>query len=515
MRNNRNIRQSGKSHMKLFLITFLLLTANSTNYCQQPSLKYDCDCSKIGLDPIWADTNKVSCYLIPVERNYSAPRGNKYFLAVAVVAGLSLAPKEPLLYLHGGPGIAALSNLPYYLKTKTFSRLRQNHALIFFDYRGTGFSEPNMCKTLSDSLDALSDTLSTEELITKQALLYSNCKSDLLQQDILPSDFSSLQSAADAETIRKELGITWWNIYSVSHGTTVALNMMRTFPENIRSVILDSPFPPNAPWMDFVHPFDTCFKVLEKTIARDPLYAELFPSIRNDFVKIAKRLQVNPLVIPASKENNSLAPPGSFDDRDFAWSVWNSMLDPKTIRLVPLALKEMASGNDSVLMMWALFFNDPNSFGEFSEAQSRAILGFETKPRFKEHTENYLLNKFPDFASFITKGLDEELNEVFRPEIPPNDYFDPVTSDIPTLIFSGEYDPVCPPLFADITSKTLYNSTVIIVPSASHAAMYADECTREIGAKFYLDPGIKPNLDCLLKRKQIEFVTSDIINFLR
>ncbi len=501
--------------MKLFLITFLLLITYSESLFQQNLPDYNCDCNKIGLDSLWVDTNKVSCYLIPVERNYTAPRGNNYFLAVAIAPALSLEPKEPLLYLHGGPGIATLSNLTYYLKTKTFSLLRQNHALIFFDYRGTGFSEPNMCKTLSDSLNAISDTLSTEELITKQALLYSNCKSDLLKQDILPSDFSSLQSAADAESIRKELGIKKWNIYSVSHGTTVALNLIRTFPENIHSVILDSPFPPNAPWIDFVHPFDTCFKVLEKKLSEDSFYAEQFPSIRNDFVKITNHLQIAPLVIPASIDNYELIHSSLFDDRDFAWSVWKAMLDPKTIRLVPLALKEIASGNNTVLLKWALFFNDPNSFGEFSAAQSRAILGYETKPQFGEQTENYIIKKFPEFASLISIGLDDELNKVFRPEIPPKEYFDAIKSNIPTLIFSGEYDPVCPPIFADITSNTLDNSTVIVVPSASHAAMYADECTREIGAKFYLDPGMKPSFECLLKRKQIEFITSDIIKFLK
>lgn len=501
--------------MKLFLITLLLLITCSICFCQQNILNYKCDCSKIGLDSVWADTNKVSCYLIPVERNYIEPRGNMYFLAVATAPALSIDPQKPLLYLHGGPGIATLSNFPRYLKSKTFSQLRQDHALIFFDYRGTGFSEPVLCKTLSDSLYAISDTISNNELITREAVFYSNCKTELLNQDVLLTDFSSLQSAADAEAIRKELGINEWDIYSVSHGTTVALNMMRSFPEHIHRVILDSPFPPNAPWIDFIHPFDTCFKVLEKKITQDSLYAKLFPSIRSDFVRITNRLKKTPFVMPVSSQNDTTVHSNSFDDGDFAWSVWSAMLDPKSICLIPLALKEMASGNDTVLLQWALLFNDPNSFGEFSSAQNQAILGFENKPRFEEETEKFLLNKFPDFASFITPGLDDAINEVYRPEIPPKEYFEAVTSNIPTLIFSGEYDPVCPPLFANITSKTLNYSTVIIVPSASHAAMYTDDCTRKIGAAFYLGLEIKPNIECVMKRKQIEFVTSDILNSLK
>jgi len=477
--------------------------------------KYSCNCSKIGLDPVWADTNKVSCYLIPVERNFIKPRNENYLLAVATVPALSISPKEPLLYLHGGPGIATLSNFPRYLKSKTFTLLRQDHALVFFDYRGTGFSEPTLCKTLSDSLHAISDTISLKERITKETSLYSNCKTNLLKQSVHLSDFSSLQSAADAEIIRKELEIKKLVIYSVSHGTTVALNMMRTFPKHINSVILDSPFPPNAPWLDFVHPFDTCFKVLEKKISQDSLYAKLFPSIRNDFVKISNRLSKSSFTMPSNKGKDGTIHSASFTNNDFAWSVWTAMLDPYYIRLVPLALKEIASGNDSVLLRWALLFNDPNSFGEFAPAQSRAILGYETKPRFEEEKENYLLKYFPDFSHLITPGLDSAINIVYRPEIPPKDYFDAVNSDIPTLVISGEYDPVCPPLFANMTSKTLSNSTVMIVPSASHAALYADECTRTIGATFYLHPGRKPDMECLKKRKRINFVTTDIFSQLK
>ena len=337
----------------------------------------------------------------------------------------------------------------------------------------------------------------------------------MLKQGILLSDFSSLQSASDAETIRKELGINDWSIYSVSHGTTVALHMMRSFPQHIKSVILDSTFPPNAPWLDFVQPFDTCFKVLEKRIKDDSLYNHLFPSIRNDFLKITQRLQKDPFAIPNLDSVGNIIQTNYFDDEDFVWSVWTAMLDPYSITLIPLALQEIAKGNDSVLLQWALIFNDPNSFGEFSSAQSRAILGYETKPRHPKETENYIIKSFPDLASFITPGLDSAINNVYRPEIPPKEYFDAVNSNIPTLIFAGEYDPVCPPLFANITAETLSNSTVIIVPNASHASMFIDDCTRTIAATFYFDPEMKVNVDCVMQRKKMEFVREDIMGELK
>jgi len=485
-------------------------------FCQQGLNNYNCNCSKIGLDSVWADTNKISCYRIPVERNFLNPGTKKYFLAVATAPAINTSPKEPLLYLHGGPGIATLSNFPRYLKLKTFSQLRENHSLIFFDYRGTGYSEPVLCDKLSDSVKAISNAkLPDETRILKTTAAYSVCKEQLLKEGILLSDFSTLQSAADAEAIRKVLGIKNWNIYSVSHGTTVALNMMRNFPAHIRSVILDSPFPPNAPWMDFIHPFDTAFSVLKNRLSQDPVYAKIFPSIKNDFVKITSRLSKTPFSLPKKHGNKNAVQSYLFDDGDFAWSVWTAMLDPYTIPLIPLALKEIAAGNDSVLLQWALLFNDPNSFGKFALAQSKAILYYESKPRFEEETEKYLLKKFPEYASFITPGLESALYYTYRPESAPSHYFKAVKSKIPTLVFSGEYDPVCPPFFATFTAKTLSNSSVIIVPSASHAAMFVDDCTRKIGREFYLNPGNKPDMNCVSQRKKIDFVISDILKHLK
>ncbi len=469
------------------------------------------DCKKIGLDKVWAEANDISCYLIPVERNFATPRGETYSLAVAVAPALNATPKEPLLYLHGGPGIATLENMPRYLRSETFSQLRENHALIFFDYRGTGFSEPSFCTTLSLSLWAISNTNSTRgELISRTTSAYVKCKEESLKLGVHVADFSTVQSAADAETIRRRLGIEYWNIYAVSHGTTVALNMMRSFPDHIRSVILDSPFPPNAPRMDFIHPFDSAFKALQARLNRDSKLSKMFPSIKNDFVKVTDRLRKAASTQATSKRAGADLK-YAFDERNFVWAVWRAMLDPKTIPLVPSALKEMAEGSDEVFLKWSKLLNNPNSFGKFSLAQSKAILLFESKPRFEEETEEYLLKNFPDFAGFIDPGLEASLIKAFRPDSPSQEYFKPVRSSIPTLVFSGEFDPVCPPSFARTTAKTLTIASIIVVPDASHAAIHADDCTRGIGKEFYLNPAKKPTVKCLGERKPIEFVTSEIL----
>ena len=48
------------------------------------------------------------------------------------------------------------------------------------------------------------------------------------------------------------------------------------------------------------------------------------------------------------------------------------------------------------------------------------------------------------------------------------DYAQPVKSDLPVLILTGQWDPVTPPSNAERAAKTLTNSLNIVVPSGAH-----------------------------------------------
>lgn len=488
--------------MKYLLTVSVLFIFSKNSFCQQS--KYQCPCNKIGLDTAWAQSNKISCYLIPVKKDISKSSTGKFYLAAVVAQSLATTNEAPLLYLHGGPGIATLGNIPKYLQSKTWKDIREKHSLIFFDYRGTGFSEPALCPGMVDSLTVFSKTNpSVKQKKEYEILLYKNCREQHSKEGIDVSSFSAMQLAADAEAIRKSLQITNWNVYGVSFGTTVALNMIRNHSKHIKAIIFDSPFPPNAPWLDFVRPFDTCFKVLEKNIAADPIAAAAFPAVRNDFVNAIKRLNKVPFKVKYGTYSYDVT------GDDFAWGIWSALLSPKAIPLVPIAIKEVANGNDSVLSKLITVFSQPDSYGKFSETQSRAILCYEGRPRKAEESEASLRTQYPDFASFIS-AFDEAICTVWRPDIAAEKIFAPVVSNVPVLILSGEYDPVCPPVFGDITAASLSNSVHLVVPAASHAAIHADDCIRSIAVSFLLDPSIKPDEKCVRERMKINFVTADL-----
>jgi pimeloyl-ACP methyl ester carboxylesterase len=496
---------------QLFLLLFFLFIKDN---CLAQKNNFQCPCSKIGIDERWADSNKVQCFLIPVDKAYKQTSGGKYYLAAATAVSQNKSKELPLLYLHGGPGISTLGNLPSYLKSPTWKLMREKHDLVFFDYRGTGFSEPGLCTYLPDSLSAFARTNPAQNAIKeKEVSLYQRCKDSLLKQGIHLETFSSFQLAADVDAIRQALKIDKWNVYSVSYGTTVALNVIRSFPSGLTSVILDSPFPPNAPWVDFVRPFDTCFKVLEKRLTQDASTAEQFATLRSDFAAAVKRLNEKPVRLLPPEKNDS-AYTYNYTGDDFAWSIWSAMLKPKAIPFVPLAIREVANGNDSVLQLWSTAFSSPDAHGKFSATQSNAILCFEGKPQNPEDSQDSLLKKYPELSSF-NAGFNVPVCNVWRPDIPPKEIFDPVVSNVPVLILAGEYDPVCPPFFGELTAKTLSRSKFLLIPSASHAAIHADDCTRNIAYDFLSFPGKELPVQCIALRPKMVFLEKNLYSALK
>lgn len=441
---------------------------------------------------------------MPVPR--SANNKGTYNLAVVRAPALGKVSKEPLLYLHGGPGIATLSNVKRYLASKTWEELRMDRPLIFFDYRGTGYSEPELCLGLMDSLGSTKTRqLSWDDQQSYKYALMRKCREDMMKEGVDVASFSSFQSAEDAEAIRKALGIDKWNVYGVSHGTTVALHLLRNHAANVSAMILDSPFPPNAPWPDFVRPFAESFKVLEKNIAADKANAARFPSVRKDFVTAVSNMNKEPYKVKINEQGDVYPVTGD----NFAWSIWSAMLKPAAIPFVPLAIEEAAKGNYGFLEKWGQAFSDQDRYGKFSELQSKAILCYEGHPRTESDSKASLQKNYPDFTSF-NLDFEGELCKAWQPVSAPPSYFEAVKSNVPVLILSGEYDPVCPPMFGELTAKTLSNSTFITVPAASHAAIHADDCVRGIAKAFIASPSKKVSTSCVLKREKIEFVQSGL-----
>ena len=89
---------------------------------------------------------------------------------------------------------------------------------------------------------------------------------------------------------------------------------------------------------------------------------------------------------------------------------------------------------------------------------------------------------------------------------------EPVESDVPTLLLSGEFDPITPPRNAELVAQGLPNSILYTAPFTGHGAALSDPCAAELVAAFLEGP-LSPSFPTCIEEegRPARFVTDDEI----
>jgi hypothetical protein len=105
---------------------------------------------------------------------------------------------------------------------------------------------------------------------------------------------------------------------------------------------------------------------------------------------------------------------------------------------------------------------------------------------------------YPQVGSLCQDSLDiRDYCAVWNVEPLSDDVGDPVVSDIPTLVMSGEFDPNTPPGGGSLVAETLSNSYVYVFPGISHSVLSNSLCTQSITVDFLDDPTHEPDASCI------------------
>ena len=178
----------------------------------------------------------ITCGFLTVPENRADPdRTIRLFVT-------RVAPPERL---HEDPVLVAgtnLGNAPNYGGIAPVAQ-RVGREAILLDARGVGHSEPSLACPEVESLQPSSLAASTTDPDTQRSFLaaVSECRDRLESEGIDLDSYTVDAMAADAEDLRRALGIELWNIHTYGTASRIALEMLRSHPEGIRAVFLDSP----------------------------------------------------------------------------------------------------------------------------------------------------------------------------------------------------------------------------------------------------------------------------------
>jgi pimeloyl-ACP methyl ester carboxylesterase len=184
-----------------------------------------------------------------------------------------------------------------------------------------------------------------------------------------------------------------------------------------------------------------------------------------------------------------------------AGTLFGALYSPLAASLIP-AIVERAEQDDFQGMLALALMNDGLT-DNMSIGMQLSVLCAEDFPRItpeeREREGNstmfgeHLMETRMQACEFWPKGT------------VPADYYEPVQSAVPTLILSGELDPVTPPTWGDLAAKTLSNAKHLIAPGTGHGVLGTGCGMRLI--RDFLDRGSVEGLDesCLASLKRPPF----------
>lgn len=403
-----------------------------------------------------AATVDARCTTLEVPENRAAPDGRRIKLAIAWVASeAKQAEPDPVFMIAGGPGQGARESYP--TAQRAFREVLRKRNVILVDQRGTGDSHALSCRdeTGANAFGEAQD-FSPEGF----ARFARDC---LAKLDADPRYYTTSDGVADLEAVREALGVEQIDLLGISYGTRVAQEYLRRYPAHTRAVVLDGVVPPDlALGSEHARNLESSLDLQFARCAKDPACAKAFGSPRESLSALLAKLREAPMPVRYHDPLTNEVREAPLTADAVAGVVRLFAYAPNVAGMLPLALHEAQTGNPEPLMAQAQMLQ--SLIGE------SIMHGMQLSVICAEDVD--LLKPDPADAGSLLGNQLIEMTQVQCKEWPagtrPKDFHDPVTSDKPVLLFSGEFDPVTPPKYGDRVVKTLANGRHLVARGQGH-----------------------------------------------
>jgi pimeloyl-ACP methyl ester carboxylesterase len=440
---------------------------------------------------------ELLCGKLTVFENRERGVGRKIDLNVVVLPAFDQPTKrEPLFHLEGGPGVDATGVAMFYATDG--KNYRRRHDVVLVDQRGTGKSNPLSIPQKKTPQDYLSEMYSVDYVQKLRQTLEEHA--DLTQ-------YTTSIAMGDLDDVRAWLGYDRINLFGLSYGTRAALVYLRQHPEHVYTVTLMGVAPTYLK-MPMYHSEAAAraMDLLLQECERDAPCHQAFPQIRDDWTNLLAQLERAPARVEYSPKDKSTPTTVEIQRDIFAEKIRNWMYSRDSASRIPFIIHQAAHGD------WAPFLRDaitPSVSDFIADGMYLSVTCAEDVP-FIDQAEAARMNAGNPFGNYRVFQQTRACRMWPRGQIPAN-FRDPVSSNVPVLIFSGKMDPVTPPQRGEEVAHYLPNSRHVIIPEGGHGpfGLTNVECVDRIIIEF-MDKGDAKNLDvtCIDRMAPPPFVTS-------
>jgi pimeloyl-ACP methyl ester carboxylesterase len=420
-------------------------------------------------------------------------------LNIVVIPAIHPTPAaEPVFWLEGGPGGAAMQAAAP-VSQNYLRALRNDHDLVFVDERGTGKSNPLKCDDIGENpanLDGYFGKLFPPQLIRA-------CR-EKLEKTAELKFYTTALAMDDLDEVRNALGYKRINLAGASYGTLAAQVFIRKYPERVRSAFLVGIVTPDFRLpLPFARAAQNALDLLFQDCAADRECHDNFSNLKEEFYGVLSRFDQGALSVklidPATKRARFVM----LERESYVEHLRALLYSTAGGRFVPYVVHQAYLNNFIPFGMVAVSFNlgGPATFrGLYFSATCAEAIPFITEQEIAAETHGTFLGDRRVRAHLAACA------EWPRGEIPKN-FTDPVKSEIPIVMFSGEADGSTPPWIAEAAVKFWPNGRQIIAPHTGH--QIDGPCTWDLMQTLFKTASVRQlDTSCIEKTKRPRFVTN-------
>ena len=420
--------------------------------------------------PLKVTSVEARCGSLSVSLDPSHAQGEKIALHVAVVPALNRrSTSAPLFLLAGGPGQAAADM--YVAQSGAFARINRDHDIVLVDQRGTGRSSPLACEYPEDWQEP-ADPMPALRQATQACLAKFGDKVRF---------YTTSLAVQDLEAVRAALGYNQIDLYGASYGTRVAQLYMRRFPTHTHAAILDGvTYPEQIIGADTPRDGERALQLIVARCKAAQDCAAAYPDLQQELDALFKQFGTQRIGITLEDPND-----GSPKQIDFTRSILGAALrflsySATQASLLPALIHQAAHG--SLKSLAAQTVMSTRQVGEqLAAGMQYSVLCSEDAPFLAGAIDRAALAKTYQGTDQIDAML--EVCKLWPRGPMDPDLHSPLHSDVPTLLLSGEADPVTPPADAEHAAQGLTSKRLVVLAGEGHGQLNVS-CVPRLMADF-------------------------------
>ncbi len=439
----------------------------------------------------------MECGFLVVPEDRSQPQGNEVRLPVVIFRTQNPDPApDPLIYLAGGGGYNQMADVLFYLE-QIGDEVLKTRDFIQYSQRGAPLTEPELvCPGHSDLLWSLIEQeLPAIERAQQEADHIAACQQALIDQGVNLALYNSAVNAADAHDLRIALGYDEANYYGTSYGTRLGLTLIRDYPDGVRSIILDSVYPPQVDYYaEYTPNTYRALALIFAACAADPACAAKYPDLEATYFETVDLFNERP--VTRRLNDRSIRVNGYL----FMEAIDLLTYSPNAIAAIPMLVTQARQRDlrplDGIIeaihtslpesISWAMFYGmQCQEEIPFEDRAQVAALAADLPPQIAAY--------WPDRFAAVAFGVCDQ----WPLSVADSVEREPVVSAVPALVLAGEFDPITSPAWSKSAADYLPNSFYLEFAGQSHGVMRGNDCALSMGLAFLEDPTTAPAADCM------------------